>query len=210
MEDAMKIVRLIPVLCLLVLASGCLMSEQIGEPIGQGRTARPNDDVTIHFDTTFNRIVIFGRSALMVAFAVWVFTSFGAKPGSIIVGGAALAVSGWLFIQDYRALKGYSLEVAAPGLTLRVPGELNAEIPWESVEGIELEGFNYARISGGMQFSPTGGMTKRAGLELPDWKTMRVMVAGGTTHLIKLEELSIEHRQIFAKALIKRANLVEE
>ncbi|TDI37335.1 MAG: hypothetical protein E2P02_22975 [Acidobacteria bacterium] len=206
----MKIVRLIPVLCLLVLASGCLMSEQIGEPIGQGRTARPNDDVTIHFDTTFNRIVIFGRSALMVAFAVWVFTSFGAKPGSIIVGGAALAVSGWLFIQDYRALKGYSLEVAAPGLTLRVPGELNAEIPWESVEGIELEGFNYARISGGMQFSPTGGMTKRAGLELPDWKTMRVMVAGGTTHLIKLEELSIEHRQIFAKALIKRANLVEE
>jgi len=210
MEDAMKIVRLIPVLCLLVLASGCLMSEQIGEPIGQGRAARPNDDVTIHFDTTFNRIVIFGRSALMVAFAVWVFTSFGAKPGSIIVGGAALAVSGWLFIQDYRALKGYSLEVAAPGLTLRVPGELNAEIPWESVEGIELEGFNYARISGGMQFSPTGGMTKRAGLELPDWKTMRVMVAGGTTHLIKLEELSIEHRQIFAKALIKRANLVEE
>ena len=38
---------------------------------------------------------------------------------------------------------------------------------------------------------------------------MRVVVAGGTTHLIKLEELSIEHRQIFAKALIKRANLVD-
>jgi hypothetical protein len=32
MEDAMKIVRLIPILCLLVLASGCLMSEQIGGP----------------------------------------------------------------------------------------------------------------------------------------------------------------------------------
>ena len=205
----MKNVRLIPILCLLVLASGCLMSEQIGEPLGQGRTARPNDDVTIHFDTTFNRIVIFGRSALIVAFAVWVFTSFGSKPGSIIVGGTAMAVAGYLFIKDYRALEGYSLEVSAPGLTLRVPGELNAEIPWESVEGIELEGFTYARISGGMQFSPTGGMTKRAGLELPDWKTMRVMVAGGTTHLIKLEELSIEHRQIFAKALIKRANLVD-
>ena len=206
----MKIVRLIPVLCLLVLASGCLMSEQIGEPLGQGRSSRPNDDVTIHFDTTFNRIVIFGRSALLVAFAAWVLSTWGVKPGSILVGGAAMAAAGWLFIEDYRALDGYSLEVAAPGLTLRVPAELDEQIPWQSVEGIELEGFSYARIGGGMQFSPTGGMTRGVGLELPDWKTMRVMVAGGATHTIKLEELSIEHRQIFAKALIKRANLVEE
>lgn len=206
----MKIVRLIPILCLLALASGCLMSEQIGEPIGQGRSLRPSDDVTIHFDTTFNRLVIFGRSALIVAFAAWVFSSWGAKPGSILVGGAAMAAAGWLFIQDYSALDGYSLEVAGPGLTLRVPGELNEQIPWQSVEGIELEGFSYARIGGGMQFSPTGGMTQRVGLELPDWKTMRVIVTSGATHTIKLEELSIEHRQIFAKALIKRANLVEE
>ena len=206
----MKIVHLIPILCLLTLASGCLMSEQIGEPLGQGRSARPNPDVTIHFDTTFNRVVIFGRSALIVAFAAWVFSSWGAKPGSILVGGAAMAIAGWLLIQDYRALNGYSLEVAAPGLTLRVPGQLNEQIPWDSVEGIELEGFTYARIGGGMQFSPTGGMTQRAGLELPDWKTMRVQVAGGATHMIELEELSIEHRQIFANALIKRANLVEE
>ena len=71
----MKIVHLIPILCLLTLASGCLMSEQIGEPLGQGRSARPNPDVTIHFDTTFNRVVIFGRSALIVAFAAWVFSS---------------------------------------------------------------------------------------------------------------------------------------
>ena len=94
----MKIVRLIPILCLLGLASGCLISEQIGQPLGQGRSARPNPDVTIHFDTTFNRVVIFGRSALIVTFAAWVFLSFGAKPGSIVVGGAAMAIAGWLFI----------------------------------------------------------------------------------------------------------------
>ena len=166
--------------------------------------------MTIHFDTTFNRIVIFGRSALLVAFAAWVFSSWGARPGPILVGGAALAVAGWLAIRDYPAMKGYSLDVAESGLTLRVPGELDEQIAWSAIEELELEGFSYARIGGGMQYSVGRGFTETAGLELPDWKTMRVVLAGGTTHTVKLEELSIEHRQILAKALIKRADLVEE
>ena len=39
---------------------------------------------------------------------------------------------------------------------------------------------------------------------------MKLTLAGGQSHLIQLDELSIEHRQIFARALIKRAGLVED
>ena len=39
---------------------------------------------------------------------------------------------------------------------------------------------------------------------------MKLTLAGGETHTIVLGELSIEQRQIFAKALIKRAELVEQ
>lgn len=194
--------------CLLALmAAGCLMSEQIGEPVGQGRSRRPNDDVTIHFDTQFNRLVLFGRSAALAGIAFWVFSSFGKKPGPLLVGGAFLATAGWLLVKDYPSLNGYRLEVASAGLTLKVPPDLDTLIPWESVEELELEGFGYARIGGGPTF---GGARPSVGLELPDWKTMKLTVAGGQSHLIQLDELSIEHRQIFAKALIKRADLVEE
>jgi len=186
------------------------MSEQIGEPVGQGRSRKPNDDVTIHFDTQFNRVVLFGRSAALAGIAFWVFSSFGTKPAPLFVGAAFLATAGWLVVKDYPSLDGYRLEVAPAGLTLKVPPELDTLIPWESIEELELEGFGYARIGGGTQVMPFGGARPSAGLELPDWKTMKLTVAGGESHTIQLSELSIEHRQIFAKALIKRADLVEE
>lgn len=194
--------------CLLAFtAAGCLMSEQIGEPVGQGQSRRPNDDVAIHFDTQFNRVVLFGRSAALAGIALWIFSSWGAKPGSILFGVAFLATAGWLVVKDYPSLGGYRLEVAPAGLTLKVPPDLDTLILWESIEELELEGFGYARVGGGPTF---GGARPSVGLELPDWKTMKLTLAGGQSHMIQLDELSIEHRQIFAKALIKRADLVEE
>jgi len=186
------------------------MSEQIGEPVGHGRSRRPNDDVAIHFDTQFNRIVVLGRSAALAGIALWIFSSLGAKPSSILVGVAFLATAVWLVVKDYPSLTGYRLEVAPAGLTLKVPPNLDTLVPWESVEALELEGFGYARIGGGAQLMPFGGARASAGVELPDWKTMKLTLAGGQSHMIQLDELSIEHRQIFAKALIKRAGLVEE
>ena len=169
----------------------------------------PSDDVAIHFDTQFNRIVLFGRSAAIGGIALWIFSSWGAKPGSILVGVAFLATAGWLVVKDYPSLTGYRLEVAPDGLTLKVPPDLDTLIPWGSIEGLELEGFAYGHIAGGLQFDGVGMVRRTKGLELPDWKTMK-LTAGGQSHLIQLDELSIEHRQIFAKALIKRAGLVEE
>ena len=186
------------------------MSEQIGEPVGYGRSRLPAEDVAIHFDTQFNRVVLFGRSAALAGIGLWIFSSMGAKPGSILVGVAFLGTAGWLIAKDYSSLSGYHLEVAPAGLTLKVPPDLDTLIPWESVEGLELEGFGYARIGGTTQLMPFGGAVPTAGVELPDWKTMKLIVAGGQSHIIQLDELSIEHRQIFAKALIKRADLVGE
>ena len=95
-------------------------------------------------------------------------------------------------------------------MTLTVPPDLDTLISWQSIEGLELEGFGYARIGDGTRRTFLGQVYKSAGTELPDWKTMKLTLAGGQSHMIQLDELSIEHRQIFAKALIKRAGLAEE
>lgn len=196
--------------CLLAfMAAGCLVSEQIGEPIGRGRNQKPAEDITIHFDTQVNYVIVFGRSAALAGIAWWIFSSFGAKPGPIIIGGALLAASGWLLATGYATLGGYHLEVAPEGLTLKVPGEVDTLVAWQSIEELELEGFGYARIGGGPQVTPFGARASVL-VELPDWKTMKLTLTDGQIHTIVLERLSIEHRQIFAKALIKRGDLVEQ
>ncbi len=192
------------------MAAGCLMSEQIGEHVGYGTSRMPNDDVAIHFDTQFNRILMFGRSGAIAVIALWIFSSWGAKPGSILVGVALLATAGWLVVKDYPSVTGYRLEVAPEGLTLKVPPDLDTLIPWGSIEGLELEGFEYGRIGGNLHVNAAGMLVDGTLLELPDWKSMTLTVADGQSHMIQLDELSIEHRQIFAKALIKRAGLVEQ
>ena len=195
--------------CLLAFtAAGCLVSEQIGEPVGRGRSQRPSEDVTIHFDTDFNRAVIFGRSAALLGIGLWIFSAWGLKPGPIIVGGALIGAAGWFVLKDYPSLKGYRLDVAAEGLTLKVPPELDTLISWRSIEDLELEGFTYARVGGETSMNFLGQVHQSAGVELPDWKTMK-LTAGGLTHMIQLDELSIEHRQIFANALVKRAGMVK-
>ena len=197
--------------CLLAFtAAGCLMSEQIGEPVGHGTSRMAGDDVAIHFDTDYNRIIMFARSAALVSIALWLFSSWGMKPVPFLLGGAFIVTAGWFIVKDYPALGGYRLEVAPEGLTLKVPPDLDTLIAWQSIEGLELEGFGYARVGGGPQVTPYGQAYQSVGVELPDWKTMKLTTTDGQTHTIVLEKLSIEHRQIFANALIKRADLVEE
>ena len=203
--------KLLVACCLLaLLAAGCLMSEQIGEPVGHGNSRMAGEDVAIHFDTDFNRIIMFARSAGLIAIALWLYSSWGTKPVPILLAGACIVWAGWLVVKDYPSLGGYRLEVAPQGLTLKVPPDLDTLIPWESIDALELEGFGYAKIGGGPQVTPFGGARQSVGVELPDWKTMKLTLTDGQSHTIVLEKLSIEHRQIFAKALIKRADLVEE
>lgn len=169
----------------------------------------PGDDVAIHFDTDFNRILMVARAAGLLVLGLWILKAWGAKPFPILIGAGLIATAVWLTVKDYPLLESYRLEVAPDGLTLQVPPDLDRLIPWPSIEALELEGFEYARLGGGPQLTPFGARHSTA-LDLPDWKTMTLTLSGGETHVIQLSELSIEHRQIFAKALIKRAGLVEE
>ena len=194
---------------LLLLICGCMLSEQIGEPVGQGRSRRPGDDVAIHFDTQFNRVVLFGRSALLVGLALWIFSAFGKSPGSVLVGLAVLGTAGWLFLKDYPSLTGYRVEVSAAGLYLKVPPDLETEIPWGAIEELELEGHAYASISTGTRVTPFGGR-RSTSIDLPAWETMDITLTDGTKHRILLKELSVEQRAIFARALIKGAGLVNQ
>ena len=70
------------VVCLL-LFSACMVSEQIG----QG-----NEELTFHFDTDFNLILLFGRSAAVAALALWIFNAWKkstvAKVIAVVVFGA--------------------------------------------------------------------------------------------------------------------------
>jgi hypothetical protein len=186
-----------------------MVSEQIGEPIGSGTHRRPSEDVTVHFDTGFNRALVFGRSALLAALAVWIFFTWGKMPISILLGSALLVVAGWLPVKDYPSLTGYRIEVAESGLYLSIPPEPEMEIPWESIEGLKLAGHGYGS-AGAIRVATPFGQSRTVGVELPAWETMDIILFGGQTYTVNLEALSVEHRQIMAQALIKRADLVEE
>jgi hypothetical protein len=195
--------RFVLALFLLLLVCGCMVSEQIGEPVGHGRNRRPGDDVAVHFDTQFNRIILFGRSAVLVCLALWIFSAFGKSPGAVLVGVAVMGVAAWLFFKDYPTLTHYRVEVSQSGLYLNVPPDLDTEIPWNAIEELELEGFAYGSARADM--TPGSSAT----IELPAWETMDITLSDGTKHRIVLVELSVEHREIFAQALVRRAGLVE-
>jgi hypothetical protein len=184
------------VFCLL-LCSGCMVSEQIGEG---------NQDLTFHFDTDFNLILLFARSGILALLALWIYTAWGKKAGATVIALAVVGAAGWLFFQDFPSLNSYEVHVFQDGLVLNIPPDSQKQIPWDSIDTLELEGYEYMAI-------PMGNSTPfRSGtaLELPDWETMQIKTTDGQTHMVNLKRLSIEQRQILAQAIVKRARLVAE
>ncbi len=206
----MHTVRVLFVISLLLLVGGCMISEQIGEPVGQGRNRMPSKDVTMHFDTQFNRILVFGRSALLAVLALWIFSAWRKSPVGMLIGAGTLVFAGWLIVKDYPSLTGYRIEVVESGLHLNIPPDLEEKIPWGSVQSLELAGHEWASVGGGSYMGPLGREHRTVGVELPDWETMTITLTGGQTYTLDLKLLSVEHRQIFSQALVKRAGLVKE
>ena len=58
-----------------VLASGCMISEQAGQM---------PQELAFHFDTDFNRAIVFGRVIALVLLVMWVFAKFK-KPNAILL-----------------------------------------------------------------------------------------------------------------------------
>lgn len=175
-----------------LFGSGCMVSEQAGQGL---------EELAFHFDTEFNRIVLFGRSAAIAAVALWVLAGSRKNAAPIVVGVLLLAASLGLFFKDYPTLSGYSVEVLDEGLVLRIPPDEEKSFAWGAIEEMYIEGIGPAGSRHG------DAVTKL--LELPEWHSMRLTVTGGATHELDLKPLSMEQRQTLWRAIARRAGLVE-
>ncbi len=180
-------------LCLFLLSSsGCMISEQEGQD---------REDLTYHFDTEFNRIILFARSGALAAVAVWLFAGSKKNAVPILFGVVFLGAAAWLLIKDYPTLSRYRVQVLGEGLVLAIPPEEEKTLPWGAIEEMSVEGM------GSASEMPRDEFERR--LSLPDWHSMRITVAGGANHEVDLKLLSVEQRQILWRAIARRANLVE-
>ena len=180
-------------LCLFLLSSsGCMISEQEGQD---------REDLTFHFDTEFNRIILFARSGVLAAVAVWLFAGSKKNAVPILFGVVFLAAAAWLLIKDYPTLSRYRVQVLGEGLVLAIPPEEEKTLPWVAIEELYVEGM------GSASEMPRDEFERR--LSLPDWHSMRITEAGGAVHEVDLKLLSVEQRQILWRAIARRANLVE-
>ena len=180
-------------LCLFLLSSsGCMISEQEGQD---------REDLTFHFDTEFNRIILFVRSGVLAAVAVWLFAGSKKNSVPILFGVVFLAAAAWLLIKDYPTLSRYQVQVLGEGLVLAIPPEEEQTLPWGAIEEMYVEGM------GSASEMPRDEFERR--LSLPDWHSMRITVAGSATHDVDLKLLSVEQRQILWRAIARRASLVE-
>ncbi len=199
----MRAARLLLPCLAVLLAAGCMISEQIGQM---------PEDLTFYFDTDFNRAIVFGRVAGLGVIVFWFFAKFK-KHTAILVGVPIMVFAGWTLEQDYPSLAGYRIEVRKDALYLNVPPEPEVEIPWESILEMEIEGADWATVGSGP--TPTVGpygrvqQTEYAWSQLPEWESMK-LITEDDSFLVMLEELSVEQRQTLWRAVAKRARLVKQ
>jgi hypothetical protein len=180
-------------LCLVLLScAGCMISEQLG----QG-----NEELLFHFDTQFNRIVLFARSAAIGLIALWLFAGSRKNAGPIVFGIALALIALGLFAKDYPRMNRYRVEVLDDGLVLAIPPDEEKSFAWGAIEEIYVEGL------GTTNAPPKDAVAKM--LELPEWHSMRITVAGAGEHQVDLKLLSLEQRQTLWRAIARRAHLVE-
>lgn len=178
---------------------GCLISEQEGEG---------TEELTFHFDSTFNKAVVYGRSAALGLLAFWFFAAergTSKKVASIALGLPALGLAGWFLFRDLPTLQHYRVEVRDGGLYLRIPPEPEKEVQWGSIETMVIKGIEYQR-------GTVNPVTRQKDMwtDLPDWHTLELRLVGEDPYAVDLERLSVEQRQTLWKAIATRARMVEQ
>ncbi len=85
-------------LVLLAGLTGCLISTQEGER--SHVNSKHPEEITFHFDTGYNKAVLFGRSAALLLVPLWVFAKRRGGGNTIpaIVGVLALGGAVWLLV----------------------------------------------------------------------------------------------------------------
>ncbi len=206
------------VIALALLASavlaGCMISDQTGQMpqkmpgFGSGYTAP--EDVAYHFDSGFNWGVVLGRSGLLLIVALWLYFSVA---GTIprVLAAVLLGVAAWLLYQGLVTVTGYRVEVRInSGLYVSVPPADPMDIPWGTIETLDVSGFEWQRAQVSPGFGPNPQATKLAFTELPDWRTMSFVLTDGRSLVLDVERLSIEQRQSLLNAIVKYGQLADE
>lgn len=197
----MRRVILLLLLFLVLGLNGCLISEQVGERTHVN--SPPPDELTFHFDTLYNKIMLFGRSGALLLVGLWAFSSSGkggGKTTGLIIVVAALAGSGWLLKTGWSTVFDYRIEVRNEGLELRIPSQPQQDIGWREIEGIEGEGkATDVSIPGG-----GGGHTLKWATQ---WESLTITLDDGRTRNVDLRPLSVEQRGILWRAIARKASL---
>jgi hypothetical protein len=197
----------LPVLLLALLTAGCMISEQTGQLVPDGNPRywdQKLGEVTFHFDSTWNRVAIFGRSALLALLALWIFRSEsgGKRLLTFAVGIPLLVVAAWLVAKDLPSLRRYKIAALEHGLVVEIPPDLSREVPWRDVDSMDVTGWELKRGA-----PPPGGANPFT--DVPEWERMQVHTTAGDTIDVDLKRLSWEQRQSVWKAIAVRAHLVE-
>ena len=196
-------------LCLALSSMACAVSEQVGrlQPPGNPKfhTDTELGEVAFHFDSTFNKASIFGRTAALGLLALFVFGT-GARGRTLVTTSIAVAVMGaavWLLVRDLPTLGGYEVRAGKNGLDLSIPPEPPRHIEWSELEEMRISGYEWI---GTRQLKTSGPDFGR----LPDWQTMELRLGSDEEIVVDLERLSVEHRQNFWRAIAVHAQLSED
>lgn len=187
--------------------AGCVVSEQSGQLVPDGNPRywdQKLGEVSFHFDTPYNKAVVYGRSLLLALLGFWVFRAEqgGRRVLTVALGVPLLALALFLLYRDLPTLLRYRIEVLEGGLTLEIPPDVAHEVGWDGVEAMTVTGWELRRGKPG----PAG---PNPFVDLPEWQAMDLTFAGGETVHVDLRRLSWEQRQSVWKAIAVRARLVE-
>jgi hypothetical protein len=184
-----------------------MISDQKGQLVPDGNPRywdQKLGEVSFDFDSTWNRGVVFGRSAALGLLALWLFASErgGKKVLSLFLGVPLVGLAAFLLYQDLPALLHYRIAALESGLVIEIPPDTSVDTGWNAVESLSVTGWEMKRGAAG----PLG---KNPFTDVPEWETLEVRLVGGESATVDLRRLSWEQRQSVWKAIAVRAGLVE-
>ena len=179
--------------------TGCLISTQEGER--SHVNSKHPEEITFHFDTGYNKAVLFGRSAALLLVPLWVFAKRRGGGNTIpaIVGVLALGGAVWLLVSGFGTTFDYRIEVANDRLRVDVPQQAAFEVPWNEIESIEGDG--KAR---NVDFGNGEGQALHWATE---WQDLKIATTSGRHHEVDLRPLSVEQRGTLWRAVARKAKL---
>jgi len=194
-------------LCL--AAGGCMISEQEGRltPEGNPRyhVGQGIQPAEIHFRSPLNYGIVFGRSLGLCLVALFFLKSGPGRTRSAVttvIGAGLLAAAIWLLVRDLPTLLKYRIGLVDAGLELSIPPESPRTIPWDGIEEMKIEGSSwYSSGQSRFENAPI--------LELAEWESVELGLAGDETLTLDVSKLSIEQRKTVWAAIAARAQLVK-